>query len=337
VEEYDTVSQVCRAWWSLAGWASLWSHIILYVDEKRINELKDILETPRFSKVSELHITQVEVTNDHLEAITTSPGITCLHLASCSIDLVWPEVLSGTVTSLSSLTLSPRATSPLSSPQKLQMFFRLSEPICSLEELSLSNVTLEDVPPRILGSAVSPLRILKLRNNRLSRAQGVALLEALVDGEVKELSVVSNSLASVPPALLAALPTHLTSLELTRCGLAPTHLLPLFSSMASPTSTIRHLTLRAAVLTNVPASHLATALDSLETVSMVDCRLTPPQTDVVFHTLRENISLRVVDISRNCLSSVKPAVLARVVNRLEEANLAHCSLTKGQVHPFNPF
>ena len=163
------------------------------------------------------------------------------------------------------------------------------------------------------------------------------MLEALVDGEVKEVSVVSNSLASVPPALLAALPTHLTSLELTRCGLAPTHLLPLFSSMASPTSTIRHLTLRAAVLTNVPASHLATALDSLETVSMVDCRLTPPQADVVFHTLRENISLRVVDISRNCLSSVKPAVLARVVNRLEEANLAHCSLTKGQVHPFNPF
>ena len=177
--------------------------------------------------------------------------------------------------------------------------------------------------PRYVASSKLPVLFLP---------QGVALLEALVEGEVKDLTVVSNSLASVPPALLSVLPTLLTSLEVTRCGLAPTHLLPLFSSLASPTSTIRHLTLRAAVLTNVPAAHLATALDSLETVSMVDCRLTPPQADLLFHTLRENISLRVVDISRNCLSSVKPAVLARVVNRLEEANLAHCSLTKGQVN-----
>ena len=76
---------------------------------------------------------------------------------------------------------------------------------------------------------------------------------------------------------------------------------------------------------------MAAAIDNLKTASLVDCRITNQQAEQVFEVLRENISLKEVDLSQNCLSTVKPAVLARVINRLERANLSHCQLTRGQV------
>ena len=76
---------------------------------------------------------------------------------------------------------------------------------------------------------------------------------------------------------------------------------------------------------------MAAAIDNLKSASLVDCRITNQQAEQVFEVLRENISLKEVDLSQNCLSTVKPAVLARVINRLERANLSHCQLTRGQV------
>ena len=60
---------------------------------------------------------QVELENSHLEIVTASHSLTWFEVSSCSLEKVWPEVLSACVASLTSLFLSPRATSPLSSPQ----------------------------------------------------------------------------------------------------------------------------------------------------------------------------------------------------------------------------
>ena len=55
--------------------------------------------------------------------------------------------------------------------QKLQLFFRLSEPGCCLEEVSLSFTTLEEVPPRLLATALGRVNRIRLRGNRLSKSQ----------------------------------------------------------------------------------------------------------------------------------------------------------------------
>ena len=162
--------------------------------------------------------------------------------------------------------------------------------------------------------------------------QAIALLDSVQFEEMKELMVTKNNLSLVPAAQFQQLPQHcLTRLEFTHCSLGALHLLPLFASLALPSSSVRHLLLRAAPLSSVPSAHMAAAIDNLETVSMVDCRITDQQAEKTFDVLRENVSLKEVDLSQNCLSTVKPAVMARVTNRLERANLSHCSLTRGQV------
>ena len=144
----------------------------------------------RFTKVSKVQFVQVELENSHLELVAASPSLTWLEVSSCSLEKVWPEVLTACVASLTSLSLSPRPTSPLSSPQvwtvffsfpmnmtnlmlwqKLQLFFRLSEPGCCLEEVSLSFTTLEEVPPRLLATALGRVNRIRLRGNRLSKSQ----------------------------------------------------------------------------------------------------------------------------------------------------------------------
>ena len=71
----------------------------------------------RFAKVQKAEFTQVELENSHLEIVTASPSLTWLEVSSCSLEKVWPEVLTACVASLTSLSISPRATNPLSSPQ----------------------------------------------------------------------------------------------------------------------------------------------------------------------------------------------------------------------------
>ena len=51
----------------------------------------------------------------------------------------------------------------------------------------------------------------------------------------------------------------------------------------------------------------------------------------MFQTLRENISLKELNLSQNNLSSVPSGVLARVVNRMVRVELTHCSLSRCQV------
>ena len=163
-------------------------------------------------------------------------------------------------------------------------------------------------------------------------SQAIALLDSVQSEEMRELAVTKNNLSLVPAVQFQALPLHsLTRLEFTHCSLGALHLLPLFASLAVPSSSVRHLLLRAAPLSSVPSAHMAAAIDNLETVSMVDCRITNSQAEQTFEVLRENVSLKEADLSQNSLSTVKPAVMARVVNRLEKANLSHCSLTRGQV------
>jgi len=332
IEELKTCVQVSRAWWNIGSCPMLWRNIMLHINERRLEEIKTIFQTQRFTKVSKVQFTQVELDNSHLELVAASSCLTWLEVTSCSLERVWPEVLTACVASLTSLSLSPRPTSPLSSPQKLQLFFRLSEPNCSLEELSLSFTTLEEVPPRLLATALGRIKRIRLRGNRLSKSQAIALLDSVQFEEMRELAVTKNNLGLVPAVQFQQLPLHrLTRLEFTHCSLGALHLLPLFASLATPSSSVRHLLLRAAPLSSVPSAHMAAALDNLETASLVDCRITASQAEQTFEVLRENVSLREVDLSQNCLSSVKPAVMARVVNRLEKANLSHCSLTRGQV------
>ena len=162
--------------------------------------------------------------------------------------------------------------------------------------------------------------------------QAIALLDSVQFKEMTELALTKNNLSLVPPPHFQQLPQHhLTRLELTHCSLTALHLLPLFASLALPTSSVRHLLLRGAHLSTVPKDHIAAAIDNLRTASLVDCRITSQQAEQVFEVLRENISLKEVDLSQNCLSTVKPAVLARVINRLDKANLSHSQLTRGQV------
>ena len=162
--------------------------------------------------------------------------------------------------------------------------------------------------------------------------QAIALLDSVQFEEMRELALTKNNLSLVPAVHFQELPLHrLTRLELTHCNLGALHLLPLFASLATSSSSVRHLLLRAAPLSTVPSAHMAAAVDNLETASMVDCRITDNQAEQTFEVLRENVSLKEINLSQNHLSTVKPAVMARVVNRLEKANLSHCSLTRGQV------
>merc|ERR1719391_182078 len=280
IEELKTCVQVSRAWWDIGSSPRLWRNLMLQIDEMRLENIATIFQTQRFLKVSKVQFAQVELENSHLELVAASPSITWLEVSSCSLEKVWPEVLAACIASLTSLSLSPRPTSPLSSPQKLQLFFRLSEPSCCLEELSLSFTTLEEVPPRLLATALGCIKRIRLRGNRLSKSQAIALLDSAQFEEMRELVVTKNNLSLVPAVQFQQLPHHrLTRLEFTHCSLGALNLLPLFASLATPSSSIRHLLLRAAPLSSIPSAHMAAAVDNLETASMVDCRITASQAE----------------------------------------------------------
>ena len=106
--------------------------------------------------------------------------------------------------------------------QKLQLFFRLSEPGCCLEELSLSFTTLEEVPPRLLATALGRVNRIRLRGNRLSKSQvrrlfwakvspyfqAIALLDSVQLEEMRELALTKNNLSLVPAVHFQELPLH---------------------------------------------------------------------------------------------------------------------------------
>ena len=148
---------------------------------------------------------------------------------------------------------------------------------------------------------------------------------------MQELIITNNSLVALPHSLTSTLPPNLTRLELTQCSMVPYHFSGLLASSCLPSSSLQHLSLHMASLSTVPPLHLAQTLDSLTTACLSSCGLKPDQVQAVFQTLRENISLKELNLSQNSLSSVPSGVLARVVNRMVRVELTHCSLSRCQV------
>ena len=79
------------------------------------------------------------------------------------------------------------------------------------------------------------------------------------------------------------------------------------------------------------AGILVQAVTQLEEVGLAHTRLTPQQVEAIFAALDTSTKMKILRIERTDLSSVDPDVLARVVNKLETADIAKTQLTEQQV------
>ena len=90
------------------------------------------------------------------------------------------------------------------------------------------------------------------------------------------------------------------------------------------------VTFPGANLKSVPADLLAKAVAGLQVLVLPRADLTPDQVEAIFNELDKPdfVRCRWVDLKNTDLSGLDPALTARVVNKLQVAEMYQCSLTR---------
>ena len=83
-------------------------------------------------------------------------------------------------------------------------------------------------------------------------------------------------------------------------------------------------------LSSVKTELLAKAATYLETFCIGNIDITTKQAEAIFTAIAGNSELKVLDIERNNLSSVKPELLSKPTSKLEVLHISETSLTSPQ-------
>ena len=194
---------------------------------------------------------------------------------------------------------------------------------------------LSSVDPELLVKVVVKMEDIGFRSTYLFTEQVERMFKALSQGSSLKILDIGegckkNVLASVEPELFTGIINHLEELNLDHAKIIDLQAQAIFDAIRG-SNKLKILRLRFNNLSAVEPEVLAKALNKLEEVDVCGSQLTDEQALVVIRELSENSNLKMLDMGETDLSSVEPGLLARAVNKLEEAELQDTNLSKEQI------
>jgi len=147
---------------------------------------------------------------------------------------------------------------------------------------------------------------------------------------IKKMDLRGNNLSSLEPGLFTRALTRLEDVNLSYCNFTVDQKEALFTALCN-NSQLKKLGVGYSNLSSVEPRLFAKAITSLEDVDLGNTDITNVQAQELFIEICQNCSLKKLDLYRNNLSHVDPAVLATAVNRLEDVDLTRTMLSNEQI------
>ena len=148
---------------------------------------------------------------------------------------------------------------------------------------------------------------------------------------IKVLVMIGINLSTLNSQLLAETVSNIEEVVFNYCELTPYQANAIFAAIHTD-SKIKKLDVGTHVLTDVSLESIAGAVAKLEKLMVDDTSLTDQQVNMIFSVINTNTNMKgILDLTDNDLSSVKPAVLAKSVIKLEVLNLSGTFLSTKQL------
>ena len=199
-----------------------------------------------------------------------------------------------------------------------------------LRVVEMGCAKLSSVDPSLLASAVSRLEEVGMDRTELTVLQVEAIMTAIHgrDCPVKKLDISYNNLSTVDPRLLANTVKSLEEVGMVMAKLTFQQVEEIMSAIGAGDCFVKKMYISLNNLSSVDPRLLAIAVTRVEEVVVLMTELTARQVEAIMATLDAGGGLvKRLNISFNNLSTVDPALLARVVNRLEEVKMNKTELT----------
>jgi len=204
----------------------------------------------------------------------------------------------------------------------------------SINQLEFNGCDFTKVWPEVFAGLINKMESvsvsLKVGTN-LSVAQKIQMFSLMTQStNLTELELLFIDLSEVSVSMFVMAITSLQRISLKGNNLTLEQKGKLFQAMRS-CSYLKHLKMMKNDLNSVGYEDLAKAVNKLEIVEILHCRLYPPQIVAIFEEMAKETSIKDLNLKFNILSSVNPDVLANALGKIESVNIAGCRLKTGQV------
>ena len=149
--------------------------------------------------------------------------------------------------------------------------------------------------------------------------------------QLKSLHIPCSDLSSVAPGLLAGAVKKLRTL-IVSYGQLTTQQIESILAAITKDSQLKYLSISFNDLSSVEPGLLAAAVRNLETLDVMQGRLTRQQTESIIAAVSEDSQLKDLVLSSNDLSTVEPGLLAVAINKLKNVDMNDSKLTSQQVN-----
>ena len=180
---------------------------------------------------------------------------------------------------------------------------------------------------------------LLLNSTRLSGLQALAvravseklLLAVSLHKSLWRLDIASTNLTSIDPTVLARAICQMEIVDLGRSLFSSAQADAIFRSLAKG-SNVKMISFFNTNLSTVNPQLLAQGITQINQITLWSSRLNTKQSEAIFGALETPGKLRILDLSYNNLSTIKPTLLAAAVNSLVSVDLGRTSLSGAQVN-----
>ena len=180
---------------------------------------------------------------------------------------------------------------------------------------------------------------LLLNSTRLSGLQALAvravseklLLAVSLHKSLWRLDIASTNLTSIDPTVLARAICQMEIVDLGRSLFSSAQADAIFRSLAKG-SNVKMISFFNTNLSTVNPQLLAQGITQINQITLWSSRLNTKQSEAIFGALETPGKLRILDLSYNNLSTIKPTLLAAAVNSLVSVDLGRTSLSGDQVN-----
>ena len=180
---------------------------------------------------------------------------------------------------------------------------------------------------------------LLLNSTRLSGLQALAvravseklLLAVSLHKSLWRLDIASTNLTSVDPTVLARAICQMKIVDLGRSLFSSAQADAIFRSLAKG-SNVKMISFFNTNLSTVNPQLLVQGITQIHQITLWSSRLNTKQSEAIFGALETPGKLKILDLSYNNLSTIKPTLLAASVNSLMSVDLGRTSLSGDQVN-----
>lgn len=329
-----SLALTCRHLHSTVSDPSLWTKPKLNKRKQNGARLGSILQVSRFPKITELDLSNMEVTSQQMSSFLasslSSTSLQRLDLSGINLSSVGAGLLAQAVAMLHTVNLGG------SGLHQLQVTVLLSHIITStsLANLNLANISLfSGETPELLGLAVCGLTCLNLSSTSLSTSQAIGLFTHMAGSQtLEDVDLCSVDLRLVPEDVLSKGVAGLVKINLEKTHLTGDQSVLVFKEILTST-TLEDVNLAHVHLAQVPADLLGMAVATLVKADLERTELTREQfTGLMTHSLSSTTleDLNVFYFEEKCPAPlpISDAIISQAVSRLKIVNLGRASLTR---------